>query len=237
MSQNVVYLIQFPNDKIYIGITTKGLDHRIAEHKRHAYLKKYKVQKAIVKYGFENCKFTVLYVAKNIQELKEKEKEFIEKFNSFINGYNMTLGGDGAFGHKHSEKTKAIIKEKREFQIVSTSHLKLYQGLNKKEIIDNHNNIFKSLTEAAKFYNMSTANISLCIKQKRANKDGICFKYNNDNIKCEQYNKKWIHPNTKRIIDNNGIIYQSFNDAARKNKIGTTRLKSLINKKQGFYYV
>jgi hypothetical protein len=47
------------------------------------------------KYGFENFSFEVLEECLR-EELNEKEKYYVEKYNAFFDGYNQTLGGDGA---------------------------------------------------------------------------------------------------------------------------------------------
>jgi hypothetical protein len=44
--------------------------------------------------------------------LKEKEKYWIKFYNSMDQnvGYNLTAGGDGTFGKKHSDETKEKIR-------------------------------------------------------------------------------------------------------------------------------
>lgn len=61
---------------------------------------------AIRKYGFEHFKYIIL--ADNITEehLAEAEVYWIMCQNSFHNGYNMTVGGEGAMGFKHSTETR-----------------------------------------------------------------------------------------------------------------------------------
>jgi group I intron endonuclease len=68
--------------------------------------------RAIRKYGGDNFKYEVLFTidTDDIKHLKEKldfmERYYIRKFHSYENGYNMTLGGDGAAGTKHTEEFK-----------------------------------------------------------------------------------------------------------------------------------
>lgn len=53
----------------------------------------YPLSKAFRKYGIENFSFQVIEEC-SINELNEKEKYWIKKYNSYNNGYNQTLGGD-----------------------------------------------------------------------------------------------------------------------------------------------
>ena len=46
-----------------------------------------------------------------LKELNELESYYIEKYNSFKNGYNMTLGGEGVRGIVFDENTKSKIRE------------------------------------------------------------------------------------------------------------------------------
>ena len=81
------------NGKVYIGQTYRLLRHRITCYKRlkcNEHLKN-----AIIKYGFDNFKFEVIYETHNINELNEKEIFYIKEYNSTDKniGYNIDLGG------------------------------------------------------------------------------------------------------------------------------------------------
>lgn len=79
------------NGKRYIGITTRTIKERFVEHcKAKSY-----IGKAIRKYGVENFKLYELAVANSREELCNLEVYYIEKYNTFKNGYNQTIGGDG----------------------------------------------------------------------------------------------------------------------------------------------
>lgn len=123
----LIYKATFPNDKSYIGLTLKTLEQRKKSHKNSSMYNKgqydYNVifHKAIRKYGWENVKWEIL--EDNITDyeyLKERERFNILKYDTFkSNGYNMTLGGEGCFGYKHTAKTRKRIKEKRAEQIIT----------------------------------------------------------------------------------------------------------------------
>jgi group I intron endonuclease len=99
----VVYRITFDGtDKCYIGISN-NLEIRRKKHLQNAKIGvKGKLYNAIRKYG--NPKFEILEVCETKEVLLEKESEYINKFDSFKNGLNSTLGGEGSFGSSR-EKT------------------------------------------------------------------------------------------------------------------------------------
>lgn len=62
------------------------------------------------KYGKEN--FELFIVEKcNTSLLDEKEKHFINFYDSFNNGFNQTLGGDGLKNYRHTEDAKCKISK------------------------------------------------------------------------------------------------------------------------------
>ena len=52
---------------------------------------------AFRKYGLENFTFEIIELCK-VEELNEKEIYYIKKYNTYYDGYNSTLGGDGSQG-------------------------------------------------------------------------------------------------------------------------------------------
>ena len=94
----IYHITNLINGKKYIG-KTWNLNKRLAQHFSDLKLNKHhshKLQRAVNKYGIEN--FKVTYETKKIQEeddLSLLEIQEIKKFDSYNNGYNETLGGDG----------------------------------------------------------------------------------------------------------------------------------------------
>lgn len=67
----------------------------------------YHFHKALRKYGFGNFEWKVLLQSENKDYILNKMEPFyIKKYNSFKEGYNQTLGGDGTFGKKQSKLNK-----------------------------------------------------------------------------------------------------------------------------------
>lgn len=82
------------NNKVYIGQTTQTVETRWKQHQRSSLTKKYALYYAMRKYGIDNFKIETLEQCDN-KELDEKEIEWIAFYNSYRDGYNMTLGGSG----------------------------------------------------------------------------------------------------------------------------------------------
>lgn len=96
-SDGCVYRAESPSGKCYIGITM-DFKRRFSRHKSAARYRSNKFYLAIKKYGWDNFKWDILFESKDKEKLKEMEMFFINKYNSFRYGYNMTLGGDGLHG-------------------------------------------------------------------------------------------------------------------------------------------
>jgi hypothetical protein len=112
-----IYKINFPNGKHYIGQTTTSLEQRTKEHKRTAKNGDSKcVYNAIRKYEMvDTLELIEIDTADTIEELCEKEIEYIREYNSYYmnnNGYNMTYGGEGTNGYVYTEEEKQKISER-----------------------------------------------------------------------------------------------------------------------------
>lgn len=106
----IIYRYISPSGKSYIGQTTDEQKRRLCFNEKKYYSGK-RMDNAIKKYGSENFKYEVLFqkeyetVDDAIKELNVKEQEFIEKYDSYNNGYNMTLGGEGVRGLYQSQES------------------------------------------------------------------------------------------------------------------------------------
>ena len=88
------------NDKKYVGKTEKDLESRWKQHLYKATSDgPMVISQAIRKYGKENFKFEVIEKCLS-EDVNKKESYWIGKLDTFENGYNSTLGGDGAVGTK-----------------------------------------------------------------------------------------------------------------------------------------
>lgn len=64
------------------------------------------VNKAIKKYGKHNFDKEILCLCENETEMNEKEIFYISKYDTYKNGYNMTIGGEGVCGCIPSNETR-----------------------------------------------------------------------------------------------------------------------------------
>lgn len=175
---NLAYIYSITNSinqKVYIGKTLKANPYqRWKEHLRCANKKtkeKRPLYSAMKKYGVENFQFNIIEkCADNLSS--EREKFYIEKYDSYCNGYNATLGGDGkaylnqkiiieTYLEKQSiAKTSRIlhISEGQVSNILKTNNIKIRSK--EKVLKDKYaikvkckslNIIFSSITDAAKY--------------------------------------------------------------------------------------
>lgn len=110
----IVYLFTFPDGKYYVGQTSTPLKRRLhyheADRKRN---RSFQLYQAINLFGWDSIKVSVLFEEDCTKiEVDKQEIQFIEQFDSFNNGYNMTLGGGGSNGHAVSKETREKISKK-----------------------------------------------------------------------------------------------------------------------------
>jgi len=95
------------NGKCYVG-QTKNFEERVKGHLREADVGRgYAFHSAIRKYGKENFVFEIIDEC-NDDVANERERIWIERFDSFKRGYNLTSGGDC---FEFSEETIQKIKD------------------------------------------------------------------------------------------------------------------------------
>ena len=109
MTCGYIYKIEFPNGKHYIGLTTTSIEQRRGEHKyRTKRGDKQYLYNAIRKYEMvDTFELIEIDTAETIEELCEKEIQYIQEYNSYYlnkNGYNMTFGGDCGNGYIYTEE-------------------------------------------------------------------------------------------------------------------------------------
>lgn len=113
MVTGIIYRYISPIGKSYIGQTTRELYRRRMWFGNSFYTSKgSKIDNARRKYGAENFKYEILHKKEynNIKEatieLNRLESYYIGLFDTFKNGYNCTLGGDGNRGVLVTEETR-----------------------------------------------------------------------------------------------------------------------------------
>jgi len=121
MIGKIYKIINKMNGKIYIGKTYLTIKER---YKQHIYNSKRENNKhrplyrAINKYGIEN--FSVELIGEYEEGLLElMEIEFIKEYDSYNNGYNATLGGEGTRTFPYTDKE--VIKKYKELKHVNNT--------------------------------------------------------------------------------------------------------------------
>lgn len=154
MNKCGIYMITSPSGKSYIG-RSLNLGERLNKYKNLLCSDQQYIYHAILKYGWDNMKVTILYSEERNElsndTLNKLEEKFIEKFNTLIpNGYNLKTGGNQP---KLSEETKnrmSVAKLGKRFSEEHKKKLSLAQ--NKKE-----NKIKKSLTHRRSVIQLSVS--------------------------------------------------------------------------------
>ncbi len=104
----VVYLLQFPNGKGYIGWTKGTVAQRYKAHIQNAKNgSTYAVHRAIRKYGLKNVVVEVLVSDVSETAARMLEIDYIACLGMRVpNGYNLTEGGEGVLGCAFSPEAR-----------------------------------------------------------------------------------------------------------------------------------
>ncbi|MGN1300900.1 MAG: NUMOD3 domain-containing DNA-binding protein [Clostridia bacterium] len=108
-----VYIHISPSNKKYVGITSKNPRCRWGLN-GCGYNSQQYFWRAIKKYGWDNFQHIIVYENLTKEEAIKAEKQLIAKYKSNLPeyGYNVTEGGEGTSGMKHSEATKELLRQK-----------------------------------------------------------------------------------------------------------------------------
>lgn len=105
-----IYIIKNKiNNKVYIGqsvnIKARWYAHCNSGKNLDRQDSYTQIHQAMYKYGVENFYYEILEEC-SIEQLDEREIYYIQKYDSYNNGYNMTLGGEG---NKYETNGRAIL--------------------------------------------------------------------------------------------------------------------------------
>jgi group I intron endonuclease len=110
----IVYLVtNAVNGKRYVGKTKRDLEKRWREHVTHSHggSDEMALYRALQKHGAESFELSVLEECADEDALDEAERKWIRELGTFRREYNMTEGGDGLKGYRHTEATKRKMSE------------------------------------------------------------------------------------------------------------------------------
>ena len=97
------------NGKMYVGQTQRTFAIRTKQHlsRRDTYF-----DRALAKYGLDNFSYEIIDRGDTLEELNEKERYWIAECDClWPKGYNLTIGGEGIIGYKHTEEQKRKMSE------------------------------------------------------------------------------------------------------------------------------
>ena len=184
------------NEKKYIGITCQKPEKRWANG--YGYRKNTHFWNAIQKYGWDNFKHEIFY-----DNLTEKEAKLYEQWLIYLGnttndkyGYNITEGGEGCIGYKHTEETKKLLSELAKKKVGNKNP----NYGNHKLAGKNNPNYGKHLSEEAR------KKISEKSKEKNRGKGNPMYGKRGEN------NPNWNRGKNVNQIDLNGNIIKVWNN-------------------------
>lgn len=127
------------NDKVYIGQTTESLKRRRNYHENTP--TGYYFQRAIKKHGPENFDWEIIEYCNSKEELDEMEFHYIMQYDSFNNGYNLTLGGEGSVGWAPSIEIRQKISKSKKGKLTGPENPfygKKHSKKTKQKMSENH---------------------------------------------------------------------------------------------------
>ena len=237
-----VYKLIFPNNKTYIGITSRSLEERFKNG--FGYTSCPRVYAAIKKYGWGNVRHTVLKDNCTQIEAEELEKRYINEFRSTQkdNGYNISFGGNTPLsGRTHSVATRKKLSEIQKTKIgeLSPHFGKKHSDATKEKMRKPHpsmqgeNNHWFGVRGAQNpLYGIERTN-----EVKKKISDGIKFHYQVypeklDYLtkKIQEYQKTNGNPRSKKVrCIETGIVYNSVREASRYIGISNQCISRVLN--------
>jgi group I intron endonuclease len=154
------------NNKIYIGKTMSTPEDRFSQHIRDSKktgINNRPLYKAINKYGIENFSLETIEEC-DFSIVNEREKYWIEYYNSYHYGYNATMGGDGK---QYYDYTQIYILWK--------------EGYNSQQIKDKIGCSDDTITIALRQFNVSTKERQIRANEENARKVAM-LNYNTESI-------------------------------------------------------
>ena len=217
MITNVYSITNIKNGKRYIGVsqqveTRKRVHFWALKNGKH---KNTKLTNAYEKYGVESFEFEIIETLENVTRefLLEREIYYINKYNSYKDGYNMSLGGDGSSLYVISDETR----EKYRKNMIGNKHFlgRKHTEETKRKIGDVHRG--KAVSEATR------KKLSEYSKKRKGELNPFYGKKHTEETKA-----KLRKTNGKkcRCIET-GIVYDSVKECAEK--MGIPKARTHIN--------
>ena len=205
----VIYLLTNKvNSMKYVGKTTKKLKVRL---KGHRYNKTTYIGHAIHAHGWENFTVEIIEECPTEAELNEREMYWIKTLNTKApNGYNLTDGGEGTTGRKCSEKAL-------------DNHYK------RAVICCDTDEIFDSISAAARHFNISIHSIYKVCRGERIRAGGLKFEYLDAPLSEEARTREAVKKTKAVRCLETSMEYESLHDAAEKTGVSRKHIGRVCN--------
>ena len=217
MIRGIIYKYTSPSGKHYIGQTTNENQRRKAFNNLNLQYAGLKIDNARRKYSPSNFTYEILEERyyDNFNNCKEDldrlESYYIGKYDSFNNGYNSTLGGDGNVGYKISDSTKQKLREwnlNRDYGKEIVLQIDLDTGQCIAE--------FETIRQASKVLGIDSSCISKVCRGKRNKCGGYGWKYKNPDALSNVGKGSGFKPVIQLSLDGEFIAeYESISEANR----------------------
>lgn len=151
------------NKKVYIGQTKQSVEQRFIQHKSHARTgnSHHKLARALRKYGDENFIIEIIEEC-DFSILDDRERYWINFFNSVNEGYNTLLGGQDKSCYYVVENEQEIIdyylkchNQVQTFQHFNITEYKFRQILSKNNIKTDYTNYGKHTKERVRIVELN----------------------------------------------------------------------------------
>lgn len=184
MFKGIIYKYTSPSGKSYIGQTINEESRRRDFLNENQDYSGPKINKAREKYGVKNFEYIIIFKVESFIEseikeiLNEKEKQYIQLFDTFDNGYNSDLGG-GSGTYTRTEENKKLLSE------ITTNYYKTNKSTVAKSVVQfdlfgNYIKTWESAREAAKSINKEGNSITNVCTGKRNHAYGFIWRYLSD---------------------------------------------------------
>ena len=221
-----IYKIQnLLNNKVYVGqsnnILRRWKDHKTNAFNSNDHNYNTHLYRSIRKYGLQNFSFEILEEC-STSELDAREIYWISYYNSFFEGYNLTMGGDGSGSEVNKTRIISIIHElettyKSHRQIAEENEIstEMVQGINSGRYW-HHDRIYPIQDPKAQFYRRGFS----CDKSSQQKKICVnCGKEISVNatrcVECEKERRSKKPPNVLREDLKLLIRTKSFSEIGR----------------------
>lgn len=217
------------NNLIYIGLTSTSLQIRRKRHYNDAFSNKTNSDFHKALRNFKETDFFWEIIEDNIpiEQLGEREKYWIQYYNSYKNGYNESLGGDGGStkGHCQGDKNgRAKLTE----QDVLFIRQKFKEGCSKKECYE----FFKDKISLGGFARVWTGQTWQHIMPEVFTKENIERNSKLGKSLAGKNSRKLSNAEVHQIrqLKQNGLTYQEIYDKIN-HKVSLSTLKEIITYK------